>query len=462
MASTAAWSAPASAQVTPLERNGAAVIIGVLLALNFGLISWKVAGVPVRGLLTAGMLGMILLIYPERLKQAIERFAPVLWMAAGLAVLGSFVSFANGVPFDEIFKSVSEVHVQIAITVLVAVVLAEVAGMKASATIFVAVAGASVFIALMQLLDIDMAWHLRETLGKLQKEDPLELSQLVRGRPVGIAYSPIQFSNHVCLAFAVFAAAREQEYRILKGAPSADLMILAGLALMCFAAFLSGTRSPILGAALFFLVYAVRRPGSWLAFMIMLGGVALVLVGPMLLDAFQTAQPRIVRTDDNSATGRSSLVALGLLLFADNPLGYGFGFDPTQHWSKFWQDLYTMDNPSVLKDTQLHNYVLNMLNTYGIGLLLAVPLAAHLLMRSRHVIIFFIPYIVHIMFHNFGPYWNDTPFWFTVAALAAPLLSRSGTPIAEQDEGDHVDPQVDGPYLGSDDEGVRGGAYGWR
>ena len=93
-------------------------------------------------------------------------------------------------------------------------------------------------------------------------------------------------------------------------------------------------------------------------------------VGPLLLDAFQTAQPRIVRTDDNSATGRSSLLAMGWLLFVDNPLGYGFGFNPTEHWTKFWQELYTMDNPSVLKDTQLHNYVLNMLNTYGIGLLL--------------------------------------------------------------------------------------------
>lgn len=452
---TAAWSEPAPAPVTLLERNVATAIIGVLLALNVGLISWKIAGVPVRGLLTAGMLGLIFLIYPVRLRETITRFAPALWMAGVLAVLGSFVSFANGETIEEVFKAVSEVHVQIAITVLTLVVLAEIAGMKATAWVFVAVVGGSALIALMQLVDIDAAWQLRETLGRLQREDPLELSLLLRGRPVGVAYSPIQFSNHVCLAFAVFAAAREQEYRRLKGAPSADLAILVALALLCLAAFVSGTRSPILGAALFFLVYAVRRPGSWLAFMIMLGGVAVVLVGPMLLDAFQTAQPRIVRTDDNSATGRSSLIAMGLLLFADNPLGYGFGFDPTEHWTKFWQELYTMDNPSVLKDTQLHNYVLNMLNTYGIGLLLAVPLAAHLLLRTRHVIIFFIPYIIHIMFHNFGPYWNDTPFWFTVAALAAPLLGRDGTPIGE---GDGADPYAADEVDGTTDPGV----YGWR
>lgn len=432
----------------------AAAIIGVLLALNVGLISWKVAGLPVRAVLTAGLLGLMVVIYPERIKQAIARFAPVLWLAAGLALLGSFVSLANGVEIDAIIKSVSEVHIQIAITVLAAVVLAEIAGMKAAALMFAAVVGGSALIALMQLLDIDAAWNLRETLGRLQREDPFELSQLLRGRPVGVAYSPIQFSNHVCLAFAVFAAAREQEHRLTKGLPSADLIIICALGVMCIAAFVSGTRSPILGAALFFLVYAVRRPGSWLAFMIMLGGVVLVLVGPMLLDAFQTAQPRIVRTDDNSATGRSSLFAMGFLLFADNPLGYGFGFNPTDHWTKFWQDLYTMENPSVLKDTQLHNYVLNMLNVYGIGLLLVMPLAVHLLLRSRHVIIFFIPYIVHIMFHNFGPYWNDTPFWFTVAALAAPLLSRDGTGITDFDEGDETD-------LAADEETGQYG-YGWR
>lgn len=417
------WSASPPTLASPLERNLAAACLALLLALNIGLISWKIFGVPVRGLLAVGMLGAVLFVYPDRFTRALSRFAPVLWLAGGLALLGTIVSLVNGTGMDVIVKAVSEVHLQIAITVLVVVVLAEIAGMKAAVLVFAGVVGASVLIALLQMLDVDSAWSLREALGRFQREDALELATLQKGRPLGIAYSPIQFSTHACLAFAVYAAARERGQRFWHDRVNADLMILFALGALCVAAFISGTRSPLLGAALFFLVYAARRPGSWLLLLIALGGAALVLVGPILLDAFQSAQPRIVRTDDNSATGRGSLIAMGILLFTDNPLGYGFGFSPTDHWPKFWQELYTLQNPSVLKDTQLHNYILNMINTYGIGLLLAAPVAYSLLMRARTVIIFYIPYIIHIMFHNFGPYWNDTPFWFTVAALAAPLLA---------------------------------------
>ena len=409
---------------SPLERVLAAACIAVLVAMNVALISWKIGGVPVRGMVASGLLGAVLLLYPERLVQAITRFAPVLWLAAGLALLGLVVSTANGHSLGRVAGMIGEIHIQIAITLLIAAVLADIAGMKVSALTFAGVVGGSVLIGLFQFIDIGASWSLRETLGRFQGEATHLNTSILNGRPLGLAFSPIQFSTHACLAFAVFAAAREQESTGAGGKPNADLIILFALGALCVAGFVSGTRSVILGAGIFFLIYALRRGGAWLAAMIGLGSLALYLIGPMLLDAFQTAQPRILRTDDNSATGRSSLFAMGLLLFADNPLGYGLPFNAQLHWSKFWQELYTMGNPSVIKDSELHNYLLNMLNTYGIGLLLTAPLAYHLLRRGQHVILFFVPYIVHILFHNSGPFWNDTLFWFTVAALAAPILYR--------------------------------------
>ncbi len=60
-----------------------------------------------------------------------------------------------------------------------------------------------------------------------------------------------------------------------------------------------------------------------------------------------------------------------------------------------------------------------MLNIYGIGLLLFAPVVARLLWHSRASLIFFIPYVVHIVFHNSGPFYNDNVIWFVIAAIAA-------------------------------------------
>lgn len=413
---------PQHTPTSPLERTLAASGIALLVAMNVALISWKIGPIPLRGMVAGAILGMVFLLYPARVIEAVGRFAPVLWLAAGLALLGTVVSLANGTAIGVIMMAVTEVHVQIAITVLVAAVLADIAGMRASATVIAAVIGGSVLIGMMQFVGIDPAWTLRETLGRFQGENVALNTSILNGRPLGLAFSPIQFSTHACLAFAVYAAAREQGRSIAGQRPDADPAILIALGALCAAAFISGTRSPILGAAAFFLIYALRRRGSWLGIGIVLGGLVLLLIGPLLLEVFQSAQPRILRTDDNSATGRGSLFTMGMLLFTDNPLGYGLAFSPKDHWSKYWQELYTLANPSVLKDTELHNYVLNMINTYGIGLLLAAPIVYYLLQRGRHMIIFFVPYIMHIMFHNSGPFWNDTLFWFAVAALSAPIL----------------------------------------
>lgn len=410
-----------------LEQRLAVSCLVALLSLNVGLLAWKIGGVPVRGLLAASLLGAVLLLYPARVLDAIYRFAAVLWLAVGLAVLGILVSVVNGVEFSVIFAALSEVHVQIAVTLLVAFVLSDIAGMRNSALAIVAVVGFSVFVAFLQYVGFEPAWDLRETLDGMQDYDTRLEEGFKAGRPMGIALTKIQFSTHACLAFAVYAAMREQTRSFADQRPTADFLILVALGALAAASIISATRSPLLGAAVFMAIYALRRRGAWLFVLIGLSGIVVALAGSMLMEALEAAQPRILRTDDNSATGRSSLFSMGMLLFFENPLGYGFGFNPSEHWPKFWQQLYTLDNPSVLKDTKLHNYVLNMLNTYGIGLLIIAPLVYQLLRRGRFVMIFFVPYMVHIMFHNSGPFWNDVLFWFVVAALSATVIRPGNT-----------------------------------
>ncbi|MDZ4138771.1 MAG: O-antigen ligase family protein [Erythrobacter sp.] len=415
------WSASPPTLASPLERNLAAVGLALLLVLNVVLIGWWVSGVPVRGLVAGALMCAVLVAYPQRMMQAITKFAPVLWLGAGLALLGAVVSLANGTGLVEIFVAITEVHIQVAITLLVAVVLSDVAGMRVAAMTFVAVIGFSVLIGLLQFIEVEGAWNLREALGRFQDEEVHLKDAFIHGRPLGLAFSPIQFSTHACLAFAVFAIVREKYQLATWGKAEADFAILVAIGILCMSALISGTRSPILGAALFMLIYAVRRPGSTLILLVVFGGAIVALIGPLLLEILQTAQPRILRTDDNSATGRESLFTYGLMLFINNPLGYGFEFTPSDHWQKYWQEIYTLTNPSGIRTAELHNYLLNMMNVYGIGLIIFLPLIYALLKRARYVLIFFIPYIIHIMFHNSGPFWNDTIFWFAVAALALPL-----------------------------------------
>jgi hypothetical protein len=123
-----------------------------------------------------------------------------------------------------------------------------------------------------------------------------------------------------------------------------------------------------------------------------------------------------------------SLFTFGLILFRDNPLGYGLEFSPVDHWTDYWHYLYTLPSAVVVQTRELHNYALNMLNTYGIGLLLLLPTAFGLLRRGKASLIFFVPYIVHIAFHNSGPLWNDMIIWFVIAAIS---VTEPGSAVDE-------------------------------
>jgi hypothetical protein len=399
-------------------------MLALLLLVNIALISWSVASLPVRAFLAFGFLVAVIQLYPDVASRALVRHRPVLALAAALAALGIFVSLANGTGFETIFRAVLEVHVQIAVTLIFATIVCEVAGARASAMVIVCCVGLTALVAMLQFANVDVAWHLREILGVFQGQALNEDGSFVHGRPMGLSYSPIHLATQLCLAFGAYVAVEAtQRTDYSRRSAAADPRVIAAVILLIAASVVSGTRSPIVGAVIFLMLYAARRQSAWLLVLLLIGAALVYFVGAQLLESFQSAQPRLVRVDDDSAIGRLALWKFGLLLFRDNPLGYGFGFTPSEHWMSYWRDVYTMQGADDIKTKQLHNYIINLINTYGVGLILVMPLVVSLLRSVRSHLIYFVPYAAHIMFHNSGPFWNDTLIWFVIGAISATKLA---------------------------------------
>lgn len=415
--------------VSFVDRWLAFTCLVLLLTLIVALPSLMIASVPVRSVAASGLLVGLSILYPRAAAIAVGKSAPLLGLAAALAGIGIFVSLVNGTAPGLIAQSVLEMIVQSAIMIVVAFMLAELCGARACVIAIVGVVAVGGIIALFQALGVDAAWEIRRLLASVQAPalddaDPLDFGR----RPLGLSYSTIQLATQLCLAFAVYTAVRDKERHISPGAPSADPAVIPALLALVAASVASGNRSPILGALIFFGVYAARRRGSWMPLVLMSAIFLALLAWPMFVSAVELEQLRVLRTTDQSAIGRWPLLSFGARLFLDNPLGYGFAFKPFDHWAAYWDELYTLPSAVVVQTRHLHNYVLNMLNTFGVGLMLLAPAVIALLRRSSASLVFFIPYVVHIMFHNSGPFWNDMIIWFVIAAIsvAGNEQSRSG------------------------------------
>jgi O-Antigen ligase len=401
-----------------MSRIFAVVAFAALLASTMMLNAYRIGGFPIRGLAAAGVLLLTVVFFFDEARRALRRNLPVLALAAGLAVLGTFVSIVNGTPAGAILQSLTETHVQAAMIIMVAAVLAQVAGARACAFAIVAMIGISACVALAQMMDVEPAWSLRRALGPLPAEATEGLELLDR-RPTGLSFSAIQLSTQLCLAFAAFLAVRDKVRSHTAGSGAADPAVILALLALFAASIVVATRSPILGGFVFLSIYSLQRRTSWLPLVLILTAILLYMAWPLVIGVIEAHAPRVTKTDDNSAAARLTLVYYGWRLFADNPLGYGFSFAPMTLWTSYWQDLYMMPAPQGARETELHNYLATMLNIYGIGILLLAPLLAKVLRQARPSLIFFLPYLVQILFHNSGPFYNDNVIWFVIAAVAA-------------------------------------------
>lgn len=404
-------------QYGSVHRSFAFSCFILLLAANVALFAPHVAGAPVRSILSAGTLALCAAIFPAEALLALKKNSLLLALAAGLAVEGSFVSFVNGAAAGDVVQQVMEVHLQTAVVLLATATLARVCGARACIIAIVAVIGLTAFVAIFQMMHVTWAWDMRHALGPLATAE--DSTTLVDHRPTGLSFSPIWLATQLCLAFAAFAAVRDKELRLNLQINSVDPVLIIGLALFFVTCLASGTRAPILGGLIFLILYALQRR-SWSFAVFVIGGMLLMyIVWPLVVDAVQAGAPRVMVTDDNSAAARIVFAYYGTQLFLANPLGYGLTFNPISMWPQYWPDLYMMKGAAGAQVHPLHDYALSMLNMYGIGLLLFVPLIGRLLKQSSKSLLFFVPYIVHISFHNSGPFYNDMILWFAVAAISA-------------------------------------------
>lgn len=414
-----------------LERILAFSVFAILLFFYVALPSLKLAGLPLRGLLSLAVLSFLLLARPSVAATALRRYFPVIGLAAGLALLGVFVSAVNRTSLDIIVNTLLEVHLQLVILMIVAAMLAEICGARLCMWAIVAVICGSALFAVLQMLEVGIAWDIRRSLGPFARDELRP--DMVDRRPTGLSYSPIQLSTQLCLAFAAFMAVRHAERMRTIASRSADPAVVVALLVLIAGSIAAATRSPILGGVIFMVAYVMLRRQTWLAFAILFGAALIYFAWPLISSFVASEAPRILRTDDRSAAARSVFAWYGTRLFVDNPVGYGFGFVPAELWAPYWPELYMMRGSRGTQENMLHNYVLSMINIYGIGILLFAPLAIKSLIRAGPYAIFFIPYAVHILFHNSGPFYSDTIIWFVVAAIgaaAAKAASARATPAS--------------------------------
>ncbi len=415
--------------LTTLGRLGVGVVAGlfflsVLMTIALPLLS--VAGFPVRSLIILTLTILIALARQDVSFRVIRRERWMIFLLIGLGTLGGLVSSFNpATPTPDIIRSILEIHVQSIVNLLLAVFVVEICGVGLTLTMFIGAIGLSALFAVLQFIDVSVAWDARQLLANVQHEVFEAYGFFHDKRPMGLSYSPITLATQVCLVFAAYTATRER-LRSTRGRKPFDPAIVMAVLAFIVTCFASGNRSPILGALIFLTFYTLRRPQ-----LIVVSLPVLIVCGFVLLPAFfdtlQRSGSRVASVDDDSAAGRLTLSYYGLLLFLDRPFGYGLGFDPTLYWSKYWADLVDMPNPFNVQVYPLHNYVLSMLNFYGIGIFFLAPLFWKALKPYARYAIFFIPYVVHILFHNAGIFWNDPVIWFML-----PLLVSMNMPAPSQ------------------------------
>jgi tryptophan-rich sensory protein len=401
----------------------AALFFGAIL-LSVGTMVWSVGGLPVRGGVAIAGLGLMTIAHPGAAVMAFRRQTGLLLLLFGVALLGAVVSLLNDMPPMDLLQQILEIHVQAAAFLLLAAVAAEMLGGGVVVLLFVSAVGVSALFTVAQFFDLGIAWSIRDAIASFTNE-PIRYD---RSRPPGLAVTPVALATHLTLALAAVLVWR-QRVNEAAGAPLRfDPVVLLATVVFSLVCLFSGNRSPMLGALVFFAVYsALRAPRTFLliAPLVLL---AAPLAG-MIIEALQGTGMRAFMTGDKSSEGRETLFLYGLQLFRERPIGYGLGFAPMLYWGDHMELLLKFPNSQPTQQVELHNYPLTMLNYYGIGILMILPPVFLMARRHLSAILPFLPYVTHILFHNYGPFAkNDFLVFVAFAVVTMPLLAPAGRP----------------------------------
>jgi hypothetical protein len=389
--------------------------------LSVATMTWSIGGLPVRA--AAAVAGILVLAAgdPQLVVKVLYRVRGLLLLILGVALLGAAMSLLNGIDIVKLLRELLEIHVQSAVFLILTAMVASVCGGTTVVLLFVAAVGISAAFALGQFVGVEAAWSVRDTLARVTHE----VVRYDRLRAPGLANTAIALATHLTLALAAVLVWRQRLGEAVGAPRRMDLAVVGAVAAFCLACLASGNRSPILGAALFLVIYsAVRAPRAFLVaspFVLL----AVPLAG-LAMESLQGTGLRAFTLGDKSTEGRETLIYYGLELLRDRPIGYGLGFDPTLYWGDYADFLLRFSNPGPVSQFELHNYALTMLNYYGIGILMFVPPVLIMMRRNATVLLAFLPYIIHIMFHNYGPLAKNDALVFVIFAIAMmPMSLRS-------------------------------------
>jgi hypothetical protein len=388
----------------------ALLLFGLTAILSFSAIKLGAGGIPLRVVTLMAAGGALFLSDPRQFLASAARFHRVLLIILAAAVLGTIASVASGTPAPILITQLAEIHLQAAIGVLVAGTLALRMGIKAVMLALLVGFATTAIVALGQWVGLDPAWNLRAIMGDLTNDPPLTRAIYEnRERPMGMSFAPVLFALQACLILAMLllplltptGGGRRFQWWV----PISCLII----AILCVA---TGNRSPLLGIVVFLPIYlALTLPRVSLILLPAFG--ALVLLAEPIFESAQESGVRAVRTD-SSSENRGTLRYFGVRLLADRPTGYGFDFDSIQHADAHTSAVKYEKSPESIRQWALHNYYLMILCKHGLFLLLLIPFIMPRSMRQLRAWWAFVPYIVHIFYHNDGPLQGDFLIFFII------------------------------------------------
>jgi hypothetical protein len=388
------------------------------MCLSVFLVRLTIGGFPMRTLFVMALLGTVLLIAPWLVLRALRSQIFIVILVLYAAFCGLMASILAGNELPAVLGQLVEIHVQAIAGLVLGYCIIEICGARTFAIVFTLPIAVSLLFAFLQFAGSSGAWAIYDRLASMQPQSTADLIYYdIHTRPLGLSYSPVHLGTQMCLGFALLFG-----YRIAVGGPRAasgnELWLPVLVVTVAIGALASGNRSPLLGVIIFVGAFLYRaRPGLALAVFAM--APAVVILGDIVIELLNSSGLRALNTENSSGEGRAALRAYGMLLFLDRPFGYGLLFDSLDYWWKYWSYIQDYDNANAITQHALHNSFLMSLNKHGILILLVAPLLVRAFYRNSIGTLAFIPYIVHIFYHNDGPLQGDFFFWYVLPFFSA-------------------------------------------
>ncbi len=402
------------------------VLTMVFFFLSLALVRFMVMGVPVRSIFGLGIFCLLYLLAPNLLIHAFRDMRRVILIIIYAACLGLIVSLFNEVSIRPILRQIVEIHFQAIIGVLTGYALLKIMGAKKLVKSFTYVVGLSCILAIFQAAGVDFSWRIREVLQQYQSYSAETFYLDNRIRAMGISFSPVHLGTQLCLAFAVSYILRTASYN-QKRNHTLQIKTWLSAFVAILIAIISGNRSPIVGFLVFIVSYGfyLRPKAAFIASMFFIPILAIIFFNlDSIFEYLSNTGIRAFRVGDKSSEGREVLRAYGGLLFLNQPLGYGLVFKSTEHVNEFWSQLSHFDNANAARVHAVHNYYLNIILKYGFLILPVAIYSIRVLVKNISILLAFLPYAVHIFFHNDGPLQGDFLIWYFIPLIVVILHNK--------------------------------------